>query len=44
MVVSGTKQNHRDHTFFMDTHSRGVIVLLVYVDDFIVTGNDWKEQ
>ena len=45
MKESGYKQSQGDHTLFIK-HSiaRGVIVLLVYVDDIIVTRNDEREK
>ncbi|RVW81800.1 Retrovirus-related Pol polyprotein from transposon RE1 [Vitis vinifera] len=45
MKESGYKQSQGDHTLFIK-HSAagGVIVLLVYVDDIIVTGNDEREK
>lgn len=39
------KQSQRDHTLFIKhPPSPEVMVLLVYVDDIIVTGNDDKEK
>ena len=45
MVGLGFKQSQGDHTLFVK-HSvtGGVTVLLVYVDDIIVTGDDEEEQ
>ena len=45
MKEFGYKQSQGDHTLFIK-HSvaRGVIVLLVYVDDIIMTGNDEREK
>jgi len=45
MIDLGYKQSNKDHTFFIK-HSNlgGVTLLLVYVNDIIVTGNDLKEQ
>ncbi|RVW49045.1 Retrovirus-related Pol polyprotein from transposon RE1 [Vitis vinifera] len=41
MKESGYKQSQGDHTLFIKhSATRGVTVLLVYVDDIIVTGND----
>ena len=40
----GSKQSQGNHTLFVKhTTSRGVIALLVYVNDIIVIGNDEKE-
>ncbi|RVX02276.1 Retrovirus-related Pol polyprotein from transposon RE1 [Vitis vinifera] len=45
MKESGYKQSQGDHTLFIK-HSAagGVITLLVYVDDIIMTGNDEREK
>jgi len=45
MVCLGFKQSQGDHTLFVK-HSElgGVTVLLVYVDDITVTGDDEEEQ
>lgn len=41
----GYKQSQGDHTLFFKHLQRGkLIVLLVYVDDIIVTGNDLVER
>lgn len=39
------KQSQGNHTLFIK-HSpqRGVTVLLIYVDDIIMTGDDWKKK
>eukprot|EP00252_Welwitschia_mirabilis_P002409 TRINITY_DN1235_c0_g1_i6.p1 TRINITY_DN1235_c0_g1~~TRINITY_DN1235_c0_g1_i6.p1 ORF type:complete len:1428 (+),score=264.56 TRINITY_DN1235_c0_g1_i6:585-4868(+) len=43
MTSFGYKQSNADHTLFI-RHSRGMITLLiVYVDDIVVTGNDLEE-
>ncbi|RDX97280.1 putative mitochondrial protein, partial [Mucuna pruriens] len=45
MTALGYKQSQEDHTLFIKPlSSRGVTVLLVYLDDIIFTGDDWKEQ
>ena len=45
IICLGFKQVQGDHTLFVQyTESREVIVLLVYVDDIIVIGDDEKEQ
>lgn len=43
MLKSGYKQAQADHTLFVKIQSSQVIVLIVYVDDIIVTGNDAAE-
>ena len=45
MKEFGYKQSQGDHTLFI-RHSAivGVIALLVYVDDIIMTGNDEKDK
>ena len=41
MKEFGYRQSQGDHTLFIKhSAARGGIVLLVYVDDIIVTGND----
>ena len=45
MTSLGYKQSQGDHTLFIKHTTLGrVTVLLVYVDDIIVIGDDWKEQ
>ncbi|XP_059630211.1 uncharacterized mitochondrial protein AtMg00810-like [Cornus florida] len=44
-VSNGYKQSQGDHTLFIKhSSSGGVTVLIVYVDDIIVTGNDQAER
>ena len=45
MITIGYKQINDEHTLFVKhSSSWGVIALLVYVDDIIVIGNDFKER
>ena len=45
MKNMGYKQSEGDHMLFIKhSDSRGVIALLVYVDDIVMTGNDEKER
>ena len=45
MKEFGYKQSQGDHTFFIKQSVAGrVTVVLVYVDDIIVTGNDEREK
>ncbi|RVW58187.1 hypothetical protein CK203_116119 [Vitis vinifera] len=45
MLAIKCKQSHGDHTLFIKhSTSRGVIALLVYVDDITVTSNDPREK
>ena len=45
MIVNGYKQSQGDHTLFIKhSTSGGVTILIVYVDNIIVTGNDEKEK
>ncbi|RDX66853.1 hypothetical protein CR513_54344, partial [Mucuna pruriens] len=45
MKEFGYKQSQGDHTLFIKyTTTGGVIALLVYVDDIIITRNDEKEK
>ena len=44
MIAVGFKQSQGDHTlFFKHSKTGGVTILLVYVDDIIVTGDDEQE-
>ena len=44
MIRYGFKQSQRDHTLFIKHSSQGtVIALIVYVDDIVLTGNDFEE-
>ena len=44
MLKQGFKQSQGDHTlFFKHSSSGGVTVLLVYIDDIIVTGDNMEE-
>ena len=45
MKEFGYKQSQGDHTLFIKhLATRGVIALLVYIDNIIVTGNDEREK
>jgi hypothetical protein len=45
MVFIGYRQGQRDHTLFIKhSISGGVTVLIVYVDDIIITGDDFVER
>ena len=39
----GYKQSHADHTMFVKKSNNKIDVLIVYVDDIIMTGNDVEE-
>ena len=44
MKDCGYKQSIRDHTLFIKhTDKGGMVVLIVYVDDILITRNDEKE-
>ncbi|XP_057478145.1 retrovirus-related Pol polyprotein from transposon TNT 1-94 isoform X6 [Actinidia eriantha] len=43
MLGFGYKQSHADHTMFIKKGAGKIIVLIVYVDDMIVTGDDVDE-
>ncbi|CAL5418427.1 unnamed protein product [Camellia sinensis] len=43
MLRFGYKQSNADHTMFVKRHANKVTVLIVYVDDIVVTGNDEEE-
>ena len=40
MKKIGYKQSDVDHTLFIKRKLGGIIALIVYVDDMVVTGND----
>lgn len=45
MIGLGYKQSQRDHTLLIKHNEiEGVTILLVYVDDVIVTGDEWKRE
>jgi hypothetical protein len=45
MVFMGYRQSQRDHTLFIKhSISGGVTILIVYVDDIIITGDDFVER
>ncbi|KAI0518741.1 hypothetical protein KFK09_006177 [Dendrobium nobile] len=45
MLLNGYRQSQGDHTlFFKHSDSGGVTILLVYVDDIILTGNNEEEK
>lgn len=43
MIEFGYKQGHSDHTLFTRKNEGKMVVLIVYVDDIVVTGNDSEE-
>ncbi|KAK8943073.1 hypothetical protein KSP39_PZI008985 [Platanthera zijinensis] len=43
MLKFGYKQDQSDHTMFIRRHEQHVVVLIVYVDDIVITGNDTEE-
>ena len=44
MLGFGYKQSNADHTMFIKHNGDMIIVLIVYVDDIVVIGNDVKEM
>ncbi|KAH9680958.1 retrovirus-related pol polyprotein from transposon RE1 [Citrus sinensis] len=44
MKVFGYQQSNSDHTLFLKYNREKIIVLIVYVDDMIVIGNDPEEK
>lgn len=44
MKAFGYQQSNSDHTLFLKYNREKIIVLIVYVDDMIVTGNDPEEK
>ncbi|XP_024310449.1 uncharacterized protein LOC106866887 isoform X2 [Brachypodium distachyon] len=43
MVQMGYKQSNADHTLFYSRNGDKLVVLIVYVDDIIITGDDGSE-
>lgn len=43
MIKFGYNPRHVDHTLFIKRRDGKNIILIVYVDNIIVTGNDKKE-
>ena len=44
-MLIGYRQSQGDHTFFIKhSISGGVAILIVYVDDIIITGDDLVEE
>ncbi|XP_043702432.1 uncharacterized mitochondrial protein AtMg00810-like [Telopea speciosissima] len=43
MVAARYSQSNADYTLFVKKSSRKIVVLIVYVDDIVVTGNDIGE-
>ena len=42
MLKFGLRRCHSDHSVFSHTSARGKILLIVYIDDIIITGDDKK--
>ena len=42
MLKFGLRHCHFDHSMFSHTSTRGKILLIVYVDDIIITSDDKK--
>lgn len=40
LLYMGFKQNHYDYSFFYKEHCNDIVVILVYVDDLLITGNN----
>lgn len=40
LTAKGFKRSEADHTLFTSQSAQGIIVVLVYVDDLIISGND----
>jgi hypothetical protein len=43
IIPMGYKQSNADHTLFYKRRANKLAILIVYVDDIIITGNDDKE-
>ena len=44
MKAFGYQQSHSDHTFFIKHKEGKLTMLIIYVDDMIVIGNDVDER
>lgn len=44
MISMGKRQSKGDHTLFVKRSDLGVTILLVYINDIILTGDDEKEK
>lgn len=42
LVASGFIQSKLDHSLFIRRHNEKIVVILVYVDDMMIAGNDLK--
>lgn len=40
LLNSGYQQSHRDYSLFTKKKGSGLVIILVYVDDLLITGND----
>ena len=43
MLKFGLRRCHSYHSVFSHTSARGKILLIVYIDDIIITGDDKKD-
>ncbi|BFG38701.1 hypothetical protein CerSpe_249750 [Prunus speciosa] len=43
MKIYGYRQSNADHTLFLKRRKRKVIVLIIYIDDMIITGDDTED-
>ena len=43
MLKFGLRRCHSDHSVFSHTSDRGKILLIVYIDDIIITGDDKQD-
>ena len=43
MIHIGYKQSNADHTLFYKRNGEKLAILIVYVDDIVITGNDVRE-
>ncbi|XP_043697021.1 mediator of RNA polymerase II transcription subunit 33A-like [Telopea speciosissima] len=43
MIANGYKQSNADHTLFVKKVGQHITILLVYVDDIVITGSDIQE-
>lgn len=43
VVAAGYKQSHADQTLFIKKYGQHITILIVYVDDMVITGSDPEE-
>ena len=44
MIAFGYQQSNTDHTIFIKHYTDNITIIIVYVDDIVVTGNNQEEM